>query len=288
MFKKVMLCTDLTPASDALVHCVEIMKNVGTQEVILAHVIHVANTPGLEESLIGEATPILERQQRTLEEQGLKVTLEMQLGMPAHTLAEMAEKHDASVLLVGSHGKGIIKTATLGSVSTKLLHQTRRPLLLARMELLKEGPTEVCRNMFANILFPTDFSETAERALDYLGKIALETGCPVTLMHVITAKDQDDPDAAKRHEEDARYLLEAKKRRLKTLGAAEVNIELVHGAAADEIISRTREGGFSLAVMGGHGKGVLKELILGSTANEVARHAAVPLLFVPAEGEEMK
>jgi len=281
MFRKILVCTDLTPGSEALIHCVAVLKSIGTEEVILTHVIHVANTPGLEDILAQDGKPVLERQKKTLEEQGMKVTTEMPNGLPAETLAEIAEKHDVSAILIGSQGKGIIQAATLGSVSGKLLHQTKRPLFLARMDLLKEGNSEViCQRMFEKVLFPTDFSETAERALDYLGKIALETGCPITLMHVVAGKE-DDP-TARSHEEEALYLLEAKQRRLKTLGAAEVTIDLVHGKPAEEIISRSKNGAFSIVVMGGQGKGFMQELFLGSTANEVARHAGVPLLFVPA------
>lgn len=281
MFSKILACTDLTPASEALIHCVAVLKNIGTEEVILTHVFHVVPPPGLEDLLVQDGKQILEQQKKTLVAQGVKVTVEMPVGLPAEKLAEIAEKHDVSAILIGSQGKGIIQAATLGSVSSKLLHQARRPLFLARMDLLREGNSEVvCQRMFEKVLFPTDFSETAERALDYLGKIALETGCPITLMHVIAAKE-DDP-AVRDREEEALYLLEAKQRRLKTLGAAEVTIDLVHGKPAEEIISRSKNGEFSIVVMGGQGKGFIQEFFLGSTANEVARHAGVPLLFVPA------
>ena len=282
MFKKMLLCTDLSPAADAIIHCVEELKCVGMEEVILTHVIYVANTPGLEEMLIEEARPVLERQKEALEARGVKATVEMPFGLPAHTLNETAEKHDVSAIVIGSHGKGILQATTLGSVSSKLLHQTRRPVLLARIALLEEGKCQaVCRKLFTRVLFPTDFSEAAERALDYLGKIALETGCPVTVLHVIEEKDEDPADAQRR-EEDARFLLEAKKRRLETLGASGVNIDLVKGNPSEEIIGRSKEGNFSIIVMGGQGKSLLKEVFLGSVANEVARFAEVPVLFVPA------
>ena len=282
MFKKMLLCTDLSPAADAIIHCVEELKCVGMEEVILTHVIYVANTPGLEEMLIEEARPVLERQKEALEARGVKATVEMPFGLPAHALNETAEKHDVSAIVIGSHGKGILQATTLGSVSSKLLHQTRRPVLLARIALLEEGKCQaVCRKLFARVLFPTDFSEAAERALDYLGKIALETGCPVTVLHVIEEKDEDPADAQRR-EEDARFLLEAKKRRLETLGASGVNIDLVKGKPSEEIIGRSKEGNFSIIVMGGQGKSLLKEVFLGSVANEVARFAEVPVLFVPA------
>lgn len=283
MFRKMLVCTDLTPSSSALIQCVEALKEIGTKEVVLTHVISVVGTPGMEELLPVDTEPILERQRELLEKMGFNVTVETPLGMPATALEETAEAHDVSAILIGSHGKGLIQAVTLGSVSTKLLQRIKRPMLLDRLDYAAEGKGEfTCRKIFSRVLFPTDFSETAERAMDYLGKIALETGCSVTLLHVIEGKD-DDAEANLRREEECWYLLEAKKRRLERLGAAEVSVDLVHGKPHDEIITRSKKGAFSSIVMGGQGKGILAELFLGSTANEVARYAELPVLFVPAE-----
>ena len=286
MFRKMLVCTDLTPSSNVLIQCVEALKEIGTKEVVLTHVISVAGTPGMEELLPVDTEPILERQRELLEKMGFKVTVETPLGLPATALEETAEEHDVSAILIGSHGKGMIQAVTLGSVSTKLLQQIKRPMLLDRLDFAVEGKEPfACRKIFSRVLFPTDFSETAERAMDYLGKIALETGCSVNLLHVIEGKDEN-AEANLRREEECWYLLEAKKRRLERLGAAEVSVDLVHGKPHEEIITRSKKGAFSSIVMGGQGKGILAELFLGSTANEVARYAELPVLFVPAEPEK--
>lgn len=283
MFRKMLVCSDISSSSESLIHCVSSLKSVGAQEIVLVHVIPVSDAPGLEDVQVAEIKQALERQQQMLEQHGMRVIVETPFGHPARTINELAAKHDASVILISSHGKGIIQAATLGSVSSDVLHHSRHPVLMVRSELLSEGKSEqVCSLMFRNVLFPTDFSETAELALDYLGKIALETKCPVTLLHVMPEKEQD-PATARELEQDATYLLESKQRRLRTLGAAEVTIELVRGEPAEEITARTTTGEYTIAVMGGQGKGLLKEFFLGSTANEVSRHAGVPLLFIPAE-----
>ena len=282
MFRKMLLCSDLSPASEALVRCVLELKSVGMKEVVLAHVIYVVNTPGLEERLAAEARPGLERQKEILEDQGIRVTAAMPFGLPAHALADTAEEHDVSATLIGSHGKGVLQAATLGSVSASFLHQTRRPVLLAGNAALEEGSgAALCRALFTRVLFPTDFSETAEKTLDFVGKIARETSCPVTILNVVEAKAAD-PAEAQRREEAAQYLLEAKKRRLETQGAARVAIALLHGDPAAEILAFAGREHFSLIVLGGQGKGLIKEVFLGSVANQVARNAGVPVLFVPA------
>lgn len=285
MFRKLLVCTDLSPASDALIQCVDDFKTIGLEEVVLAHVIYVANTPGLEEMLAEEARPGLERQWKFLTDQGMKVVVEMPFGLPARTLDEIAEKHDVSAIIIGSHGKGILQTATLGSVSVKLLNLSQRPVFLARIALLKEGKCElVCRSLFSRVLFPTDFSETAERVFSYLEKVVAETKCPVTILHVHDERTAELllPSHMEEINKSHDRLMEPKKARLKALGSADVRADYSYGVPAREITRKVKEGKYSIVVMGSNGKGFSGELMMGSVANEVARHADVPILFVPA------
>jgi nucleotide-binding universal stress UspA family protein len=50
----------------------------------------------------------------------------------AGTIAAIAEQRDAAAVVVGSRGLGRVKSALLGSTSRRLLHETRRPLLVVR------------------------------------------------------------------------------------------------------------------------------------------------------------
>jgi nucleotide-binding universal stress UspA family protein len=48
------------------------------------------------------------------------------------TLCSIAERDDAAALVVGSRGLGRVKSALLGSTSRRLLHHTRRPVVIVR------------------------------------------------------------------------------------------------------------------------------------------------------------
>ena len=50
----------------------------------------------------------------------------------ADTLASEAEARDAAAIVVGSRGRGRVKSAVLGSTSKRLLHDSRRPVLVVR------------------------------------------------------------------------------------------------------------------------------------------------------------
>ena len=277
MFRKILVCSDTSPASNLLVQCVGELKTIGMEEVVLGHVLQAVHTEGLDQLLANEARSILDKQKEALEQLGIKVVTEMPVGRePARTLNDLANKHNVSAIFIGSHGKGILRSSLLGSVTTTLLQQAERPVLLARIALLEgEKYHLVCQKMFTRVLFPTDFSVTAEHALNYLGKIAADTKCPVTIMHVLE-EEPADTDV-----ENSRLLLESKRQRLESMGAAEVSTDLASGEPAWEILDRAKGGDFSIIVMGSTGKGFVKEVFLGSVSNEVVRRAELPVLLIP-------
>lgn len=271
MFRRILVCTDLSLESDTLVECVKELRTVGMKEVILAHAI-----PYADARLPEDMQRLLDGQVRTLTEQGVVVTVEMPTGPAAVALAEAAEIRHASAIFVGSHGKGIVQAATIGSVSEGILHRARCPVLLARIGLLSGQTKFLCQKILTRVLFPTDFSETSERAMEYLGSIAKETGASITLLHVVEEQESDSA------EEAAQYLLNAKKRRLQAAGAVDVTILTAKGSPQKEVVALARTGSFSLMVMGFKGKGLLKEVWVGSVVHEAARHSGVPILFIPA------
>ncbi|MCX5875562.1 MAG: universal stress protein [Deltaproteobacteria bacterium] len=288
MFKKILVCVDPYPPDNNLISCAVSLKKLGAEEVVLAHVI-VDAPPGLDKMLIAQAGPEMERQKQMLEEAGLKTSIAMEAGIPAHALNDLAEKEDVSVIIIGAQGRGLLESITLagnplGNVSAKLLHITRRPLLLIpgtlpAMESGREMP-----GLFSHILYPTDFSDTAEIAFFYLETVVRAIQCPVTMLHV-QDRSRPAPHLGQRLKElqDLDGLrLQRLQGWLKSLGAPDVRIDLAQGNPGDEIVKRAKGGGCSLILMGTQGKSITREILLGSVAHHVARHAALPVLFIPA------
>ncbi len=88
-------------------------------------------------------------------------------------------------------------------------------MLLAHTKLLKnkEECLRKCRNIFAHVIYPSDFSDTAERAFTRLETVVSAMKCAVTLMRV-REHAQALPHLAHRLEE-LRYLDSTRLERMK-------------------------------------------------------------------------
>jgi len=120
-----------------------------------------------------------------------------------------------------------------------------------------------------HILVATDFSDTAEAALDVAIGYARRFGARLHVLHVFAAGEiavtQLLADAAARAEPDV-----------------PVSVGGAGGDAADEILRYASRHPIDLIVVGTHGRTGMSRLILGSVAERVIRGAHCPVLVVPA------
>jgi len=142
--------------------------------------------------------------------------------------------------------------------------------------------------MYNRIIVPLDGSELAESAISEAVELARHVGERLLLLRVvdstwvnryglyglaIEASSVDGILTADRIAATA--YLDAMRTRLESTGVL-VTSELREGRAADEITAAARPG--DLIVMASHGRTGAMRFALGSVAEDVARHAAVPVL----------
>jgi len=75
-------------------------------------------------------TGILEHATHQAEAAGASVKTELVDDHPVEALTKAAEKYDAQLIVVGSHGEWPLKGAILGSTPYRLLHVSPRPVLV--------------------------------------------------------------------------------------------------------------------------------------------------------------
>jgi nucleotide-binding universal stress UspA family protein len=54
----------------------------------------------------------------------------VRLGQPVEEILKVADEEDCDVIILGTHGKGFLKQAFLGSVSNSVLLRTQKPVFV--------------------------------------------------------------------------------------------------------------------------------------------------------------
>jgi nucleotide-binding universal stress UspA family protein len=126
--------------------------------------------------------------------------------------------------------------------------------------------------LFERILVPLDGSETAEAALAYVALLPSER---VRLLAV--ESDRANLTAVCTTARDCRTYLEAVAAPLREQGR-DVDTLVAFGNPAEQILALAAAA--DLVVLGSRGHGGVKRFVLGSVADEVARHAPVPVMVV--------
>lgn len=130
------------------------------------------------------------------------------------------------------------------------------------------------------ILHPTDFSKPSEFALRFACALARDYQARLVLLHVVEPPvyygelGMSVPLPA-----DFHGILE---KRLSHLVPADSGVPvetlLIEGNAAREILRVAEKHQCSVIVLGTHGRTGLSRVLLGSVAEEVIRHSAIPVL----------
>jgi len=79
---------------------------------------------------LARARQDLEVRARGLRARGRTVETQVEIGIPAQTLLELADRFVVSAIVAGRSGKGAIGRALMGSVTTSLLHHSVRPIVV--------------------------------------------------------------------------------------------------------------------------------------------------------------
>lgn len=148
-------------------------------------------------------------------------------------------------------------------------------------------------NMFRRVLVPLDGSNRAERAIPVAARIARSTGGSVVLLRVVSISTEFWPYMAPQPtlaqaiidadlEEAAKYL--ASVTALPELNGVSTETMTLYGPTAATILSVAYSHDVDVIVMCSHGYTGVTRWIMGSVAEKIARHSAVPVLILREGG----
>ena len=198
-------------------------------------------------------------------------------GDVAQAILDFAHQKQIDVIVVGTHGRGGLGRALMGSVAENVFRNSPVPVLTLgpHLDRITGG-----RNP-KNILVPVDFSPASERAARYAAAMAREHNATLTMLHVIErwpAEAQVDRERVRRGlREKIEGLLGEDAKGVRCRFRIEV------GRVVETVLYTAKGVDADLLVVGVRPRTGLLNRLMWPHAYEIVREAACPVLTVRGE-----
>jgi nucleotide-binding universal stress UspA family protein/N-acetylglutamate synthase-like GNAT family acetyltransferase len=280
MCATVLIPTDFSEHSRAIFERLDQIP--GIDEIVLLHVLDAPRASTqywisgkIYRSPLDAARKELEALRESLEARGVRVRTRIEFiehGDVPQTIIAVAEEVDASLIVMGARGRGIISGLILGSVSSGVLRRSRRNVLI--MHPPRGGAKK--RPLFSRVLAPVDFSRPTEEMMVFLRQV----GGPgeLILLHVIRSAESRSELA---------FFETTATQRLERMAAEagedqrKVTTLVRTGNPADEICEVAEAEDVSLIIMPRCGKAdYVRNVQLGGTTVDVVKRARRPVFVL--------
>jgi nucleotide-binding universal stress UspA family protein len=132
LFTKVICPTDFSDPAKDVVFFVKELKGVG--EIGLQHVVGSGESDEQIDAAVQEAASKLNAIAREIERPDLKVRVHVQVGDAPQEISSLADREDASLIAMSSHGAGWLEQMVVGSTTYETARIANRPVLIIRAE----------------------------------------------------------------------------------------------------------------------------------------------------------
>lgn len=227
--------------------------------------------------VLDEASAVVQRSHPTV-----TVTTVLRVDDPRHTLIEAS--HTAHMVVLGSRGRGPVRSLLLGSVSVAVSKHAACPVVVLRPRPPKSGG--------GGVLVGVDGTPSSRPVLEFAFRQASLRGQKLTAMHCFwdvlsaTTGARPVPDAESGLEEQHLILAEAIAGMREKFPDVETELELARGLVDEVLVGAGLDK--DLVVIGGHDHSSLSFLLYGSVSTSVLEHARCPVAVVrPNPADEL-
>ncbi|RLI87684.1 MAG: universal stress protein [Archaeoglobales archaeon] len=290
MFERILFPTDFSEVSlGALRACVPKLFEMGAKKLFVVHVIEVVpEDPNVLDKIEFETRKKLDELVEELKDTGINVEASLGIGpvtpaiahearCPSIEIVDKAACEMVDLIVMPSRGKHARRRMQIGSTARNVVRKSSVPVLVLKYDWNEEkGEIKClgdCEKMFEKPLIALDLSPCSELVISVTRKFA-EKIKKAMLYHVV---DYGDIEEIEENTNKAKNALDIYAKKL----GVESECIVDAGIAAKEILVKALELNSTMVVMGKVGRGWLKEILLGSTADEVLKEAKAPTLLVP-------
>ncbi len=282
------IASEISKGEFDIIQRIQGFKKFGTKECLL---VQYLNPNEAKSTISSFVTDILDdnlnKQKALLTELGFAVETRRISDDMKHEINKIAEEENGSLIVAGASEHTMIGEMFFAGVAHDVIYKATKPVLLVRVSDQATPPLDKTSDyeIAEHILFPTDFSDNAFTAFHYIKDMVKKGARKVTLVHV-QDKSKFEPHLLEyldEFNETDMKRLEHLKQELLDINDIEVNIELLYGSPASELLTLIKDSNISLVIMGSQGRGFIREIYLGSLSHNIARHSSASVLLIPAE-----
>jgi len=201
---------------------------------------------------------------------GVEVTCEAHEGDAVSHIVDEAGKSPNSLVAMSTHGRSAVTRWLMGSVTDRVLHSTKNPMLIVRSR--QEGDPEPDTNL-ETIIVPLDGSPLAEQVLPHVAALANALNLKVTLIRAAATVEEFSAATGFQRIDGASGLhfqtfetlskvagsqaldyIKEQEASLRRQGVASVDHRIVPGSAAHVIVNTALETPDNLVAMTTHGR----------------------------------
>ncbi len=276
MFETVVLSTDASDSARAMYPLLPDLREMGMENLVLVNVADADFSTGPDSpQRLNRVRKRLRGEARRLQADDLSPVTEARYGYPAGEITAVASEHDADLIMIANQGRGRIREFLLGSTAADTIRLSKNPVFLVRVN--GDEPSLVNDNPFRRPLLASDHSTSVRGAERLTLDLSEHSEC-LDVVSVVDVGETEERIRELRKEWDRR--LEKRLKPVRDRGIP-VRTYVDQGVASENIMNRARDCDSTVIVAGKRGRGRIRDLLLGSTVNELARRWERHLLVVP-------
>jgi len=129
LLDRVLVTIDLTKSSKVMLPFVQQLIDAGARKMTLFHVVQSSKYSMANDKRFQEVRHKMEAYQAKLDPRDCEIDMHLHFGTTTYNILEAAREIDATLIVLGTTGKGYLRGA-LGSTSEEVVKGSTRPLLL--------------------------------------------------------------------------------------------------------------------------------------------------------------
>jgi nucleotide-binding universal stress UspA family protein len=216
-FQKILFPVDLSDSCVGAAPFVEAMAKKFGAQVTLLHVLEMpppyftdwygfmamVDVSAVREGRVNELNEFLKDRFH-----GPSVNREMLEGDPSQVITNYAQEQGIDLIMMPTHGFGTFRTLLLGSVTSKVLHDSDCPVWTG----VHVEETVLAPARFDNVMCAVDLTEKSVATMQFASRVAKDVGAKLWLVHAVPGEETRpekyfDTDLQQFLQEEARTII---------------------------------------------------------------------------------